>query len=669
MADEAAEPEVEGDEVEEEDEPIAFKPHAMFPRDDDGPETRDIVWIQLLRVMPDGTVQTCPDQFQAADLPNWGEVYRRFGGGKYRAKGRNAKMQWQAESPGGNDWIVFDGASRPFAVNPVEMPSAPTSAAPAVPAAAPPTPPVQSGPTLAEAIVALGGVLSSVATAMINRPAPPPPPAPDNTLAVAMMQNMAAQSAASTKATSDVLVALLSKDNKQDNSSLVAVLNASAETTRAQAAAQNTLLTAVLTQKQPGLADLAEVLTKLGRGAPQPTSGIKDTIETIKAVREISGPAQVAGGGSELGEVTSLVTSLAALDKGGTKEKETEKEQPPKPRKNRIVMRTAMGLIEVVDPSPELLRQLAAPAPALALGPAPVIAAPAPAPPVPAPARPTPTVPIPQPSVAATPAAPSLAAVPPAPSTVTAALPAPLSDDEELAQLAAKLRSDPSKSVRLAQLLRDAPAEPAEAVAAPAPEAPPQDRRARPRRRPGANVTPPHAVAPPHEVEPPHEATPTPSEPTSTSVAMHESASTSAPPHEAAAQEPLAPPSPPPPEAPVPAPPPPLQAEPQAGARTIVVGGIEATVVDAGEAPPEPIRLPQSFEVPPPEATPGISDEVMAKLTQMKADEIESLVRKKIGPKADGIAEAIRALPREALPFALKMFPPDALRALAAGSL
>lgn len=59
----------------------------------------------------------------------------------------------------------------------------------------------------------------------------------------------------------------------------------------------------------------------------------------------------------------------------------------------------------------------------------------------------------------------------------------------------------------------------------------------------------------------------------------------------------------------------------------------------------------------------------MAKLTKMKADEIESLVRKKLGPKADGIAEAIRALPPEALPFALKMFPPDALRALAAGSL
>jgi hypothetical protein len=112
-----------------------------------------------------------------------------------------------------------------------------------------------------------------------------------------------------------------------------------------------------------------------------------------------------------------------------------------------------------------------------------------------------------------------------------------------------------------------------------------------------------------------------------------------------------------------------LAAEPGAGARTIVVGGIEATVVEAGDAPAEPIRLPQSFETPPPEVPPQLSDEVMAKLTRMKADEIENLVRKKIGPKADGIAEAIRALPPEALPFALKMFPPDALRALAAGSM
>ena len=96
---------------------------------------------------------------------------------------------------------------------------------------------------------------------------------------------------------------------------------------------------------------------------------------------------------------------------------------------------------------------------------------------------------------------------------------------------------------------------------------------------------------------------------------------------------------------------------------------MSAIVIDADDAHTEPIRLPQSFEAPPLEEAPQLSDEMMAKLTKMKADEIESLVRKKIGPKADGIAEAIKALPPEALPFALKMFPPDALRALAAGSL
>jgi len=92
-------------------------------------------------------------------------------------------------------------------------------------------------------------------------------------------------------------------------------------------------------------------------------------------------------------------------------------------------------------------------------------------------------------------------------------------------------------------------------------------------------------------------------------------------------------------------------------------------VVEAGAAPAEPIQLPASFEAPAPEATPQISDEMMAKLTRMKPDDIESLVRSKIGPKADGIAETIKALPPEALPSALKMFPPDALRVLATGSL
>jgi hypothetical protein len=187
MVDEAFEEEgVEGAELD----PAGFPHHAMFPRDDDGPETRDIVWIQLLRMLPDGTVQTCPDQFAASDLPNWGEVYRRFGGGKYRAKGRNARMQWQAEAPGGGDWLVFDGASRPFAINP-------------------PPPPVPTGPTLAEAIVGLGNVLGQVGIALINRPPGPSPPPPDNTLAVAMVANMAALAQASHKATVDVLVALL----------------------------------------------------------------------------------------------------------------------------------------------------------------------------------------------------------------------------------------------------------------------------------------------------------------------------------------------------------------------------------------------------------------------------------------------------------------------------
>ena len=347
MADEVAEPEVEEDEdegedeEEEEEEAPAYKHHAMFPRDDDGPETRDIVWIQLLRMLPDGTVQTCPDQFQASDLPHWGEVYRRFGGGKYRALGRNAKMQWQAASPGGSDWHVFDGASKPFAVNPVEVAAPPAPPPAPAPPPPPPAPPAPSGPTLAEAIVGLGGVLSSVVTALVNRPAAPLPPAPDNSLTVAMMNNMAAQASANQKSTTDVLVALLT-NNKPDNSAMVAVLNASAETARAQAASQSALMTAVLTKKEPALADLADTLTKLARAsAPQSGGGgMKDTIETIKAVQSITG-GPAAASGSEFSEVTSLVTSLAALkDKDSGSKDEPQK---PPPRRNRIMMRTPMG--------------------------------------------------------------------------------------------------------------------------------------------------------------------------------------------------------------------------------------------------------------------------------------------------------------------------------------
>jgi hypothetical protein len=295
---EGAEPEVEEeDDEQDEEEPAGFKHHAMFPRDDDGPETRDLVWIQLLRMLPDGTVQTCPDLFRAEELPHWGEVYRRFGGGKYRAKGRNARMQWQAESPGESNWHVFDGASKPFAINPVQMAASWAPTTPAVPVPAPPPfSRAPSGVTLAEAIVGLGGVLLSVATAILHRPPAPAPPAPDNTLAIAMMNSMAAQSQAGAKATTDVLVALLGKATKPDNSNLMAVLHASAEMTREQAATQNTLLSAVLSQKPPDSAELAEALAKLGRGGrAQPAGRIKGTIETSKAARGSGGSRRGRG--------------------------------------------------------------------------------------------------------------------------------------------------------------------------------------------------------------------------------------------------------------------------------------------------------------------------------------------------------------------------------------
>src|SRR5262249_34748316 len=153
------------------------------------------------------------------------------------------------------------------------------------------------------------------------------------------------------------LVAPLSKGN---NVSLMTVPNANAATTRARAAVQNTPVTTVLAQKQPGLADLVDVLTKLGRSGSPQTGGITDTVETIKAVKDLRGLAPLGGGGDELGEVTSLLTSPTALDRGSrSTEKERDKDEPPKSRRNRMLTRTAMKLVEVLEPSPEPLHQRA----------------------------------------------------------------------------------------------------------------------------------------------------------------------------------------------------------------------------------------------------------------------------------------------------------------------
>jgi hypothetical protein len=219
-------------------------------------------------------------------------------------------------------------------------------------------------------------------------------------------------------------------------------------------------------------------------------------------------------------------------------------------------------------------------------------------------------------------------------------------------QLAAKLRSDPEKSARLAELLRGAPTEPAKASTAAPPAPSTADRNERARRRPGA-VAAPHASAPLSQESAPPLASASPQ----TSAPLQPST---------LPQEPAPPPEPHPPAPPqeATAPPAHVAAEPGRGERTVVVGGMEVTVVEAGAAPTEPIRLPASFEAPAEEAAPQLPEETMARLAKMKADDIETLVRSKIGSKADGLAEALRALPPEALPFAIKMFPPDALRAL-----
>lgn len=56
--------------------------HPLFPRGytETGPDCRRIVWIQLVRYLPDGTREVCPKMYKASELRSWQQVVEEHGG-------------------------------------------------------------------------------------------------------------------------------------------------------------------------------------------------------------------------------------------------------------------------------------------------------------------------------------------------------------------------------------------------------------------------------------------------------------------------------------------------------------------------------------------------------------------------------------------------------------
>ena len=114
-----------------------YVPHLLFPRDDSGPEHRDIQFISFRRRRRDGTIDTSPEDIPAGEIHSWYQVVVPWGGGEYKAIGKGKNHQVVACYPDKSDeWARFDGESKPFTFrdprdpyNPPSPPLAPAVAA------------------------------------------------------------------------------------------------------------------------------------------------------------------------------------------------------------------------------------------------------------------------------------------------------------------------------------------------------------------------------------------------------------------------------------------------------------------------------------------------------------------------------------------------------------
>ena len=109
-----------------------YVPHLLFPRDDSNPEHLDIQFVSFRRRRSDGTIDNSPEDIPAGEIHSWDQVVGPWGGGEYKAIGKDKNHQIVACSPEkSGEWARFDGESKPFTFRDPRSQQSPPSAAPA----------------------------------------------------------------------------------------------------------------------------------------------------------------------------------------------------------------------------------------------------------------------------------------------------------------------------------------------------------------------------------------------------------------------------------------------------------------------------------------------------------------------------------------------------------
>ena len=386
-----------------------FDPHPLFPRDNDGkPEDRDIKFVGFKRRDPKtGAITTYCEDIPAAEVTSWKQVFGWWGGGHYKAVGKDARHRFQAIFPASAEYYVMEGPTKPFV--PRDF-----------------VPEVAAEEEVAAPVVARQAALPAAAAPVV-----PPVPAPTGTEALLIeLARELRESRAQQRPAQDPALVELAREVRElraernhaptapDNTVQVAMINANA-----------TLMTTVfkaLGGQGDGLDKMVSLVTALkalvpAATAPVAAQGLPEQMTLLKAFKELMTPTAAPPAENGLKTIVDGITGMMAADAQqktaeavrGTSSKTVE---PPRLRsrpRGELVHVPGLGICDVVvrDVAPAAVPHVAAAPPMPVVVVAPHAVAP--------------------PAVVGTPVAadPTGAAVPPAPlaaAVVTVEPPAPV---------------------------------------------------------------------------------------------------------------------------------------------------------------------------------------------------------------------------------------------------
>ena len=305
--------------------------HPLFPREDNGPESRDIQFVSFRRRRTDGRADNCAEDIPAHLIHSWAQVQGPWGGGEYKAMAKDSHhriVAWAPEKPG--EWMLFDGPSKPFTVRgePYSPPPALgepaavfTGAPPPARLASPPTPPPPD-PVMSDVLRQLHELRTAVASVQAPPPAPPsPPPPPTPTHDPAMIELIKSQGELLRTVLSAALTPRPVESSAKPSADPMAMAIQIMSVLRPEPAAK--------ASAEP-MTMAIQLLGAIQKFAPhaQGQGTVTDRLGEYRAIRDLTAPSAPPAPQSEFGDMKDLLMSMMQAD---ALSKSTRDVMPPPP--------------------------------------------------------------------------------------------------------------------------------------------------------------------------------------------------------------------------------------------------------------------------------------------------------------------------------------------------